>query len=242
MSPDRSKYCYSSDVAYGIFMYQAVMLFACDIIIFLLPFPALIKLNMGSAKKTALLLVFGSGAVACIAPAVRFESIQFYKSGSSDTTCELGAVLLSLEYNQLLIECCSLDAGAESLYWMAIEYNLGLVAGSLTGLRPLLSRIGVLLSSKGDSNYKSAPFAPSYKLEDRSNKHWASSQRSGVKKDRHQGDSVLDQTVMGDRISDDSGRQHILKTQSISITEESRDDSSFANTAHQPWQDPHRNV
>lgn len=94
MSPDRSKYCYSSDVAYGIFMYQAVLLFACDIIIFLLPFPALIKLNMGSAKKTALLLVFGSGAVACIAPAVRFESIQFYKSGSSDTTCKLDSLLI----------------------------------------------------------------------------------------------------------------------------------------------------
>ncbi|KAL2278749.1 hypothetical protein FJTKL_14200 [Diaporthe vaccinii] len=220
MSPDRLKYCYSSDVLYSIFMYQAVLLFACDIIIFLLPFPALIKLHMGSAKKTALLLVFGSGAVACIAPAVRFESLQFYKTGSSDTTY----------------------VGAESLYWMAIEYNLGLVAGSLTGLRPLLSRIGVRLASKGDSDYKSAPFAPSYKLEDRNNKHWASSQCSGVKKDRHQGDSVLDKTVMGDRISDDSGRQHILKTQSISITEESRDDSSFANTAHQPWQEPHRNV
>lgn len=92
MSPERSKYCYSSDVAYGIFMYQAVLLFVCDIIIFLLPFPALINLNMGSAKKTALLLVFGSGAVACIAPAVRFESIQFYKSGSSDTTCKLEAI------------------------------------------------------------------------------------------------------------------------------------------------------
>lgn len=102
MSPERSKYCYSSDVAYGIFMYQAVLLFVCDIIIFLLPFPALINLNMGSAKKTALLLVFGSGAVACIAPAVRFESIQFYKSGSSDTTCKLEAILFSLEFNQLL--------------------------------------------------------------------------------------------------------------------------------------------
>lgn len=128
---------------------------------------------------------------------------------------------------------------------MAIEYNLGLVAGSLTGLRPLLSRIGVLLSSKGDSRtYKSNQFLPSYRLENRenSNKHWNSSQRSGAKKDRFQGDSVLEQTVMGDRISDDSGRQHILKTQSISITEEARDDSSFANTTHQPWQDSSRNV
>lgn len=122
---------------------------------------------------------------------------------------------------------------------MAIEYNLGLVAGSLTGLRPLLSRIGIALgSSKGNSGYKSSPFAPSYRLENRDNtgKHWDSSQRSGIKKNRHQGDSVLEQTVMGDRNSDESGRQHILKTQSVSITEEVADSSSLANT-QQPWQD-----
>lgn len=120
---------------------------------------------------------------------------------------------------------------------MAIEYNLGLVAGSLTGLRPLLSRIGVLMSSKGDSGYKNQ-FSPSYRLENRDNKHWASSQGSAIKKNnaRHQGDSILEPTVLGDRSSDDSGRQHILKTQFISITEETGDSSSLGNT-HQPWRD-----
>ena len=102
MAPDRASYCFSSDALYGIFMYQAVILFTCDIIIFFLPFPALMKLNMGSAKKTALLLVFSSGLVACIAPAFRFESIQFYKSGSTDTTCKFGAISFSLEFDKLL--------------------------------------------------------------------------------------------------------------------------------------------
>lgn len=83
-------------------MYQAVMLFTCDVIIFVLPFPALIQLHMGSAKKTALLLVFGSGLVACIAPAIRFQSIQFYKSGSSDTTCKHKVPFF---YNIELISC-----------------------------------------------------------------------------------------------------------------------------------------
>ncbi|KAI8243240.1 hypothetical protein K4K57_008085 [Colletotrichum sp. SAR 10_99] len=215
MSPDRAKYCFSTDVTYGIFMYQAATLFACDIIIFLLPFPALVKLHIGSAKKTALLLVFGSGLVACIAPAIRFESIQFYKSGSSDTTY----------------------AGASSLYWMAIEYNLGLVAGSLAGLRPLVSKVVTALrSSRGNSAYKSNQFTPSYQLENCDNKHWNSSERSGTKNSRYQGDSVLEATVLGDRSSDDSGRQHILKTQSVSIiTEESGDVSSLGN-ARLPWQ------
>ncbi|KAG8164334.1 hypothetical protein KVR01_006252 [Diaporthe batatas] len=215
MSPDRAKYCFSTDIVYGIFMYQAATLFACDIIIFLLPFPALVKLNMGPAKKTALLLVFGSGLVACIAPAIRFESIQFYKSGSSDTTY----------------------VGAESLYWMAIEYNLGLVAGSLTGLRPLVSRVvSALGSSKGISAYRNNQFSPSYPLENCDNKHWISSQRTGTRNNRFQGDSILEPTVMGDRNSDDSGRHHILKTQSVSIvTEESGGLSSVGNS-HQPWQ------
>lgn len=120
---------------------------------------------------------------------------------------------------------------------MAIEYNLGLVAGSLTGLRPLLSKINIALgSSKGNSGYKNSPFEPSYRLENRDNKHWDSSQRSGAKKNRHQGDSVLEQTGLGDRNSDESGRQHILKTQSVSITEEVADSFSLANT-QQPWQD-----
>lgn len=126
---------------------------------------------------------------------------------------------------------------------MVIEYNLGLVAGAMSGLRPLLSRIGVLVSSKGDSkptnNYQ---FSPSYRLENRDNAAWASSQRSGTKNgSKYQGDSILEATVFGDRVSDDSGRQQILKTQSISITEEARDDSSFVNP-HQPWQDIERKV
>lgn len=101
MSPDRPKHCFSTDITYAIFMYQAVVLFVCDMIIFLLPFPALVKLNMRPDKKAALLLVFGSGLVACIAPAIRFESIQFYKSGSSDTTCKLEAIWC-LEFYQFL--------------------------------------------------------------------------------------------------------------------------------------------
>lgn len=240
MSPDRSKYCFSSDVAYGIFMYQAVLLFACDIIIFLLPFPALIQLHMGSAKKTALLLVFGSGLVACIAPAIRFQSIQFYKSGSSDTTCKLQHPSRG---HQLLI-ILSTVAGAASLYWMSIEYNIGLVAGAMPGLRPLLSRFGMLLSSKGDSKpTKDYQFSPSYRLENRDNAAWASSERSGTKSgSKFQGDSILEATVLGDRNSDDSGRQQILKTQSISITEEARDDSSFVNPQHHPWQDVSQKV
>ena len=88
MSPERVDHCFSNSVAYGIFMYQAVVIFACDIVMFLLPFPVLFKLQMSTSKRFALLAVFGSGVVACVAPAVRFKSLDFYKTGSTDTTCE----------------------------------------------------------------------------------------------------------------------------------------------------------
>ena len=93
MSPERSKHCFSNSVAYGIFMYQAVVIFACDIVMFLLPFPVLLKLQLSPARRFALLAVFGSGVVACVAPAVRFRSLNFYKTGSSDTTCMLSCFL-----------------------------------------------------------------------------------------------------------------------------------------------------
>ncbi|KAI0005663.1 hypothetical protein F4779DRAFT_630078 [Xylariaceae sp. FL0662B] len=215
MSPERVDHCFSSDVAYGIFMYQAVLIFACDVITLLLPFPALIKLNLSHAKSAALLVVFGSGIVACIAPAIRFKSLQFYKTGSTDTTFD----------------------GASSLYWMAIEYNLGLVAGSLPGLRPLLAKIGILGTTKDDSYaYKNKQFSPSYPLEDNSGKHWGSGKRSQISKNKHQGDSVLELTVLEHQSSEESaGHNRILKQQVITIAEEPRGSSAHAKAQQQPW-------
>lgn len=155
------------------------------------------------------------------------------------------SLILRYRWSHQLLIILSIDAGAASLYWMVIEYNIGLVAGAMPGLRPLLSRIGILMSTKGDSKpTKNYAFAPSYRLENRDNAAWASSQRSGTKSgSRFQGDSILEATVLGDRNSDDSGRQQILKTQSISITEEARDDSSFVNIQqHHPWQEADRKV
>ncbi|CAI7642872.1 unnamed protein product [Penicillium palitans] len=49
------------------------------------------------------------------------------------------------QFGQIL----SLDDSASSLYWMAIEFNLGLVAGSLSSLRPLpiFRRFGSTINS-----------------------------------------------------------------------------------------------
>lgn len=67
MSPDRSSHCFSSNVAYGVFLYQAVVLFTIDIVILFLPGPALWNLNLSRGKGLVLFLVFGSGTVLLLA-------------------------------------------------------------------------------------------------------------------------------------------------------------------------------
>ncbi|KAK1243314.1 hypothetical protein MKX07_003942 [Trichoderma sp. CBMAI-0711] len=215
MSPDRAKHCFPAMTSYGIFMYQAVLIFACDIIMFVLPFPALMSVQLNSRKSLALLAVFGSGVVACIAPAIRFKSLNFYKTGSTDTTFE----------------------GASSLYWMAIEYNMGLVAGSLPALRPLFSRLGMLGSSNDPASKDPNQFSPSYQLDDQNSKHWANSRRTQASKNRFQGDSVLDATVIDhddrDTSSRDSEDARIVKTEVFTVTTEARNPESRGNP--QAW-------
>lgn len=61
MSPDRASHCFSPDISYGIFLYQAVVLFCIDIVILLLPVPALLSLQMTRGKGLVIFMVFGSG-------------------------------------------------------------------------------------------------------------------------------------------------------------------------------------
>lgn len=61
MSADRSQHCFSSNTAYSVFMYQAVVLFMVDIIILLYPVPALWGLKMSRGKGLVFVMVLGSG-------------------------------------------------------------------------------------------------------------------------------------------------------------------------------------
>ncbi|KAL1880545.1 hypothetical protein VTK73DRAFT_5558 [Phialemonium thermophilum] len=191
MSPERAQHCFKPMVAYAVFLYQAVLLFAVDIVILLLPLPALWSLKLTRGKGVVLLLIFGSGLVACIAPALRFQSLNFYKTGSTDTTF----------------------VAASSLYWMAIEYNLGLVAGSLACLQPLFIRLGLVTgtsAAQSSAGRGKQGFHPSYQLDNvdggmPSENSWRGkiSKKWNVS-DRVQGESVLD-TVMTRNIPESSG-------------------------------------
>ncbi|GME45538.1 hypothetical protein GTA08_BOTSDO04901 [Neofusicoccum parvum] len=114
--------CFSTFTVYQITLYQAILIFITDVAILIMPMPLLYKLNMRTGKKIAIIFIFGSGIIACISPAVRFSTLNYLLEGSVDVTY----------------------SSTSSLYWMAIEFNLGLVAGSLSSLRalPVLRRFG----------------------------------------------------------------------------------------------------
>ncbi|KAF9892641.1 hypothetical protein FE257_001043 [Aspergillus nanangensis] len=107
--------CLSRFKLFQITLYQAVLMFTSDIIMLAAPMPILYSLKMPAKKIVALMVIFGSGLIACIAPVVRFSTLDYLLNGSTDLTFDSNS----------------------SLYWMAIEFNLGLVAGSLSSLRPL---------------------------------------------------------------------------------------------------------
>ncbi|KAF4769210.1 hypothetical protein HAV15_008517 [Penicillium sp. str.  len=119
--------CYSQFKLFQITLYQAVIIFVCDVIILIAPLVVLCGLQLPTRKVIALMLIFGSGIIACISPVVRFSTLDYLRYGTADLTYD----------------------SASSLYWMAIEFNLGLVAGSLSSLKPLpiFRRFGSTINS-----------------------------------------------------------------------------------------------
>ncbi|PWY92290.1 hypothetical protein BO70DRAFT_357418 [Aspergillus heteromorphus CBS 117.55] len=107
--------CLSEFQLYQVTLYQAVLIFTTDVIILLTPMPILCRLHMPARKIAVLMMVFSTGIIACISPLVRFSTLGYLRNGATDLTYD----------------------STSSLYWMAIEFNLGLVAGSLSSLRVL---------------------------------------------------------------------------------------------------------
>ncbi|KAJ5929058.1 hypothetical protein N7454_006906 [Penicillium verhagenii] len=146
--------CYSQFKLYQITLYQAVLIFVADVVILIAPMVILSRLNMPTRKILALMAIFGTGIIACIAPIVRFSTLDYLRYGTTDLTYE----------------------SAPSLYWMAIEFNMGLVAGSLSSLRPLpfFRRFG----SSANSHNKASSAGISHELHNRK----ISNPRGSVKK------------------------------------------------------------
>ncbi|KAJ5779109.1 hypothetical protein N7457_006829 [Penicillium paradoxum] len=181
--------CYSQFKIFQITLYQAVLIFVSDVIILVAPMVILCGLNMPTRKIIALMAIFGSGIIACISPVVRFSTLGYLREGTEDLTYD----------------------SASSLYWMVIEFNLGLVAGSLSSLRPLpfFRRFG----STTNSRYKVSAGDTPHELRNVS----GNEARSGKKKSLSMG---MGTTIMQDSANEsqeriihmaksDYGRPHI---------------------------------
>lgn len=104
---------------------------------------------------------------------------------------------------------------------MSVEYNLGMVAGSLACLRPLFVKIGWATSSSDNSGQET--FTPSYELDRPLN--WRDKLR-GRSHERVQGDSVLATfaTMADERTSKHRGESQecIIRTGDASIASTER--------------------
>ncbi|KAI1157627.1 hypothetical protein F5B18DRAFT_665822 [Nemania serpens] len=170
---DKAQHCLPPNTVYGIFLFQAILLFIIDIIILLLPAPIVWSLQLRRGKGILVLLIFLPAIIACVAPALRFQSLNFLKTQDSDITYH----------------------SASALYWQSIEYNLGMIAGSLGCLQPLFKRIGAV----GRNYFENSKFrSSSCKLEEA---HDWLPRGSEL---RVQGDSILNTATTAQPQGDDS--------------------------------------
>lgn len=95
--------CYSQFKLFQIVLYQAVVIFVADIIMLLAPMLILCGLQMPKRQIAALMAIFGTGqyktaqnasilmsnpgTIACIAPVVRFSTLDYLRKGTTDLTC-----------------------------------------------------------------------------------------------------------------------------------------------------------
>ncbi|PYI22949.1 hypothetical protein BO86DRAFT_396732 [Aspergillus japonicus CBS 114.51] len=136
-------FCLSSE---GLWFSNASMHITTDLVILIIPIPALVALELPKKQKIALISIFAIGGFVCVTSICRLVALKKI-ADSSDPTYD--------------------NVGAAS--WSAIECNTGIICACLPTLRPLVSRIlPHLLStlSGGRQAYGTSPLsgaqAPTY--------------------------------------------------------------------------------
>ncbi|KAM5364999.1 hypothetical protein ACJZ2D_011259 [Fusarium nematophilum] len=101
-----------------------------DIVIFILPIPELLKLQLSRRKKAALLFMFSIGSFACVTTMVRLKYLVSL-ANTGDATWD--NVYISI--------------------WSIIELSVALICASLPALRPLIQMIPGAISTVRDSTF-----------------------------------------------------------------------------------------
>ncbi|KAF6796956.1 integral membrane protein [Colletotrichum sojae] len=135
-----------------------------DIVLFIMPVPELLKLQLSTKKKWALVFMFGVGCFACIASMIRLK------------------YLVSLAH--------TFDATWDNVdvaIWSSIEVNLAIMCGSLPALRPVFKKVPALFSTalgtaRSGTNRRSGAPTPSAKASNHSRPSCATSAESSPRR------------------------------------------------------------
>ena len=109
-------------------MGQIAVTILTDILVYVLPMPTLVRLNLPWSQRIILLVVFGFGAVVVVAGIMRLYYVHLTVYETYDVTW--------VGYNLWI--------------WTAVEVNLGIICGCVPALKPLAYKARTKISS---SNY-----------------------------------------------------------------------------------------
>lgn len=128
--------------------------------------------------------MMSSAAVASITPIIRLQNAKFQRdTGVTDLTCIWPASKIQQEHIMTEATVYSLPL----LYWTNVEYNMGLVAGSMGSLRPLVVKLlGHISSLSHNTTTSKSGESGSKVAQNRS--PWRA---RGSASQRVQGDSIL---------------------------------------------------
>ncbi|KAJ5609503.1 hypothetical protein N7528_010070 [Penicillium herquei] len=120
----------------GLWFSNASMHITTDLVILIIPIPALIAIDIPRKQKAALMILFALGGFVCITSIVRLVSLKKI-ADSTDPTYD--------------------NVGAAS--WSAIECNTGIICACLPTLKPLISKFvpGLLSSLNGSRRFSTEP-------------------------------------------------------------------------------------
>ncbi|KAH7346039.1 hypothetical protein BKA66DRAFT_478287 [Pyrenochaeta sp. MPI-SDFR-AT-0127] len=181
--------CLSPDALFGLFMFQGVTMFVTDVVIIAMPMPILWKLKLPVKKRIAVIFLFSLGFVATIASLVRFSTLAFVKNGTDFTY-----------------------TSSQAYIWLSIELSLGLVTGSLSSLRPIITWNGVGLFSSERSRYPDTGTHSKSHRNPRSNGYAQHDSQRGIELSAPKDRRIIKATIVDMEFGAGESTEHIITT------------------------------
>ncbi|GME65476.1 putative pth11-like integral membrane protein [Neofusicoccum parvum] len=139
------------------YYFAAAMNMITDIFVFIIPIPALLRLNISNHNKYGMIIAFSFGSIGCIVSAIRLYLISHVSTSPDLSKTSPGPAM-----------------------WTAVELHLCVMCACLPSLRPLLSRVFVFVAggrrpstggTAATTPHKRTPFASTWSRGGRADGH-----------------------------------------------------------------------